>query len=280
MPRRSVLFSPGHRPALLRGAAETDADVLVFDLEDAVPPPKKTEARHEVRQALAAIDVEAELCVRINPGAPGEADLQALTSGEHLPEAIMVPKVSTADDIAQVHAAVKTHFDTPRPLFALIEQASGVEHAVAIAQHEQTTALVYGAEDLAADIGASPTPEGCELEYARQRVVHAAAIGGIDPIDTVHLDIEDTAGLRERADRARRLGYVGKIAIHPQQIEPIHETFTPDEEDRRWAREILSAPGAEEGGVYRVGDQMVDEPIREQARRILRQAGELTEETG
>lgn len=258
---------------MLRKAAAGSADVVVFDLEDGVPPEATEDAREAIVEVLGEADPDAEVCVRVNPGKRGDGDLEALAAGEHTPDALMVPKVDGPATIERADAAVRTTLGRSLPVFALIERARGVAAAVEIARADATDLLVYGGEDLAADVGAQPTPGGRELEYARQRVVLAAAVGGIQAIDTVHPDIEDREGLRASAERARRLGYAGKLAIHPAQVEAIADAFTPDADAVARAKRIVAAPEADGGGAFRVGDEMVDAPVLAQARRTLERAG-------
>lgn len=277
MGRRSVLFSPGDQPEMLMKATETAADVVVFDLEDAVAPERRPAARDAIVDHLAAVGqhAAAELCVRINPPPVGSDDLEALSSGAFLPDAIMLPKVTTAADIVAAAEDMRAHLDATVPVYALLERAESIEAAVEIACAEPTTALVFGAEDLSADIGATAGTDLSELSYARQRVVLAARIGGVDPIDTVFTDVQDHDGLREQTARAHRLGYVGKLVIHPAQIDPVHEAFRPSDAELRWARRVIEhAPP--DGGVYTVEGEMIDAPIRARAERILRQAGDAS----
>jgi citrate lyase subunit beta/citryl-CoA lyase len=150
-----------------------------------------------------------------------------------------------------------------------------VLEAPAIADAEATDALVFGAEDLAADVGATRTPEGTEVLYARQRVVIAAGAAGVDAIDTVYTDIEDREGLAGETRFAAGLGYDGKMAIHPAQVDPINAAFTPDPEAVEWARRVLEAREVADGedrGVFRVDGEMIDAPLIARAERIVERA--------
>lgn len=275
MARRSVLFSPGHRPELLRKAARTGADVLVFDLEDAVPPDRRDEAREAIGSVLSDPDFEpaAEVCVRINRHETGARDLDAIETAAAPPDALMIPKVTDPDEVAAVADRVVARLGRSLPLFVLLERAGGIERAPEIASVNATDALVFGAEDLGAEIGATTSTDLHEVSYARQRVVLGAAIGGVDPIDTVFTDFEDREGLARQARTARQLGYVGKLAIHPEQVEPIHAAFMPAAGEVEWARRVVSA-ATDRDGVFEVDGEMVDAPVRKRAERILHQAGE------
>jgi citrate lyase subunit beta/citryl-CoA lyase len=266
------MFTPGDRPEMLRKAPEAGADVIVFDLEDAVAPDRKAEAREAVGSVLADPDFEpeSEVCVRVNPRF--EEDLAILERAR--PDALMLPKVAGAEDVEGLDRLVRERGGS-LPVFALVESARGVLEAPAIADAEATDALVFGAEDLAADVGATRTPEGTEVLYARQRVVIAAGAAGVDAIDTVYTDIEDREGLAGETRFAAGLGYDGKMAIHPAQVDPINAAFTPDPEAVEWARRVLEAREVADGedrGVFRVDGEMIDAPLIARAERIVERA--------
>ncbi|PSP16876.1 CoA ester lyase [Halobacteriales archaeon QH_10_67_13] len=266
MVRRSVLFSPGDQPDLLRKAPETGADVLVFDLEDGVGP-DKSRARAVVAEALAEIDPDVELCVRVNPPGSGlEADAAAL-SGAPTPDSVMIPKV---DGPAEIEAVVEV-FEADLPVLALLETAAGVLHAEAIARAEPVEGLLLGAEDLAADTGARRSETGEGIAHARGQVVLAAAAAEINAIDTLYTDFEDREGLAADTERAATFGFDGKMAIHPAQVPVINEAFTPDPEDIEWARRVLEAADRE-AGVFAVDGEMIDAPLLAQAERTLDRA--------
>ncbi|MFB6155252.1 MAG: CoA ester lyase [Haloferacaceae archaeon] len=280
--RRSLLFSPGDRPELMRKAPRAGADALVFDLEDAVAPGRKAEARDAVRAVLSDpdFDPDAEVCVRVNPGETAVDDLDAVLDGDVAVDALMVPKASTAADVTDV-ASVARERGYDLPILALVESARGVLAAPEVAAAPDTDALVFGAEDLAADLGATRTDEGTEVLYARERVVVAASAAGVDAIDTVYTDFEDEEGLREETAFARTLGFDGKLAVHPSQVAVVNDAFTPDPERIEWAERVLAARDEAEAadrGVFRVDGEMIDAPLVAQAERILsraRAAGEI-----
>ncbi|WP_434522412.1 HpcH/HpaI aldolase/citrate lyase family protein [Halorubrum sp. AS12] len=310
MARRSLLFSPGDSPDLMRKAPGSGADVICFDLEDAVAPGRKDEARSAIREVLAdpAFDPDAEICVRLTAESPA-ADLDGVLgsdtgdergaeretaaergtgaetgTGDVRLDAVMLPKVESADRVETVAALCAERGRDPA-VFALVETAAGVLSAQAIAAATATDALAFGAEDLAADVGATRTDEGTEVLYAREHVVLAASAAEVDALDTVYTDFSDGSGLREDAAFARRLGYDGKLAIHPAQVGPITEAFTPDPEEVEWAKAILDARDeAEREGraVFEVDGEMIDAPLIAQAERILDRAadGERAPEGG
>ena len=281
---------------MLRKASGSGADVVVFDLEDAVAPSRKDDAREAVADALNGIDRDhdhdrdpgpdsgagPEVLVRVTPD-EWDTDLDAVLAGGPSPDGVMLPKTSAAADVEALARGLDERSEEGEgvegsdrgrrtPVVALIESAQGVLNAPAIADSAPVDAVCFGAEDLAADLGAERSPEGTEVLYARERVVLAAAGAGIDAIDTVFTAIGETDRLREGTAFARGLGYDGKMAIHPAQVPVINEAFTPDADRIEWARRVLNARNeadAEERGVFRVDGEMVDAPLIAQAERVV-----------
>lgn len=271
MVRRSVLFAPGNEPDIMRKAAASEADVVVFDLEDAVAPADKDNAREAVRGVLDDVESECELCVRVNPiGTSTAPDIAAVLKGPR-PDSVMLPKTEEAGDIRTIERLLTEH-GVDLPVLSLIESASGVLRADAIATAAATDALLFGAEDLAADIGATRTSEGTEVLYARERTVLAASAAGVDAIDIIYTDYTDTDGLREETTFAAQLGYDGKMAIHPDQVPVINDAFTPGDDDVEWAKRVLDARDRTDAGVFEVDGEMIDAPLIAQAERILERA--------
>jgi citrate lyase subunit beta/citryl-CoA lyase len=279
MPRRSVLFTPGDRPEMMLNAPRAGSDVVVFALEDAVAPDRKAEAREAVRSVLTDPEFapDCEVCVRVNPtGNAAEDDLAGLFDGDadavrETLDAVMLPKTESADD-AETLADLLAERDAEVHVLALVETAAGILAASDVASLPDVDALVFGAEDLAADLGATRTAEGTEVLHAREHVVLAASAADVDALDTVYTDIEDTDGLAVETEFAIELGYDGKMAIHPAQVEPINEAFTPDPERVEWAETVMEAKAeadAEGRGVFRVDGQMIDAPLVAQAERVL-----------
>lgn len=276
MARKSVLFSPGDKAELLRKAPGTGADVVVFDLEDAVNPAQKPTARETVRTVLTELDASCEICVRVNPAGLGAEDdiSEVLVEARDAIDTVVVPKVSGADDVVSFRRLLEDE-GLSLPILALVETASGVLNAEEIAAANDVEALAFGAEDLAADIGATRTNEGSEIVHARQHVVLAATAADVDAIDTLFTDFRDMDGLAEDATKAVQLGFDGKLAIHPDQVSVINDAFSPDEDEIDWARRVLEAEAAAEGsGVFSVDGEMIDEPLLRQARTILERAEE------
>jgi citrate lyase subunit beta/citryl-CoA lyase len=267
----------------MRKAPATGADVVCFDLEDAVAPGKKAEARNSVHEVLSdpKFDPDCEVTIRVNTeAAVADFDTVLGEAAENVRlDAVMVPKVAEAADVRWV-ADLLEERDRELPLLSLVESARGVLNAEEIADAEATDALVFGAEDLAADLGATRTDEGTEVLHARQQVVLAASAAGVDAIDTVHTDFGDDAGLRRETGTAREFGYDGKMAIHPTQVSVINDAFTPEPARIEWAETVIAASdeaAAEGKGVFTVDGEMIDAPLVAQAKRVLDLAAAASE---
>jgi citrate lyase beta subunit len=282
-PRRSLLFSPGDSVHKMTKASQLGADSVILDLEDAVAFDQKAEARENVVAALADIDFgRTERLVRIN-AADTEmfaADLEAIAAAD--PDGIVVPKVETAQQVQQIadyllarESSGEGPAGAPR-LLLLIETAMGVMNVKEIAHSSRRLeGLMFGAEDLAADMGATRTEAGWEVFYGRGAVVTAAAAYGLDAVDGVYLDLNDLAGLEEDARFAQRLGYTGKMAIHPRQVEVLNRVFSPTAAEIAEAQRLLEAFGshvAAGSGVFTLDGRMVDMPLVRGAERLLERA--------
>ena len=269
---RSWLFCPGSTPGRFEKASACGTDAVIVDLEDAVAPDDKAAARAAALAWLGGTDrAGVARCLRSNAlrTAAGLRDILALVDGGVTPDFLVIPKTETADEMALLDTLLigscsRTQF------LPLVETARGVVHAEEIAAHPRVAGLVLGGADLAADLGAAMDWE--PLLYARSRLVHAAATAGIAVIDVPRLDLGDEAGLREETQRVRRLGFTGKLAIHPGQVATINDAYTPDDADVARARRIVAAVEAARGGVAVVDGRMVDAPVVRAAERVLARA--------
>lgn len=280
--RRTRLYLPGNQPDFVPNAALFGADCLILDLEDSVAPDRKAEARVLVRRTLEAhpeFFSGAELAVRINPlaGPFGAADLAELA--RCLPQAVILPKCEAPADVL----ALARELDALEPaagrapgstlVLPLVETARGVLAAPAIAAASpRVAALLFGAEDFAADIGARRTKEGTESLFARQSVVVAAAAAGVQALDSVFSDTEDDAGLASYCAASRAMGFAGVGILHPRQVGPAVAAFSPTEEELAEAREIVAALEEAEragSGVASLHGKMIDAPVARRARRLL-----------
>lgn len=230
---RSWLYVPAHRPELLAKAMAGPADAVVYDLEDAVPPLAKKQAR-ENAVAAAGAGQPKPLWVRINdPSGPaGEADVAALAGSAV--SGVRVPKCTDPDLVAGIAERLGA------PLHLLVESAVGVENAFALVRSHRHVAIVsLGETDLLADLRADdPTA----LEWARQRIVIANRAAGLpNPPQSVWIALDDMPGLIADSERARDRGFFGRSAVHPKQVEPINSVFTPSAEQVARARRLLDS---------------------------------------
>ena len=279
--RRTMLFIPGNNPGMLQNGGVFGADSVILDLEDAVAPNEKDAARLLVAHALCTVDyAESEKVVRINPlDTYGEADIKAIVPCK--PDALLVPKVESADDIkkvAQLIAAVETGGSRVK-IVALLETPKGIAEAYDIAKaDERLVALALGAEDYTAGLGAKRTKEGREIYAARMAIINAAAAAGIQSIDTPFTDVNDEEGLIKDTEFVKDVGFKGKLTINPRQVDTIHSVFNPTEEDIVWAQRVLAAikkAEAEGSGVASLNGKMVDLPIVNRAKTTLHLAYKL-----
>lgn len=277
---RSVLYVPGNRPRMLAKAPTLPADAFVLDLEDSVPPEEKTEARRLVREALlGGAFAGRTVLVRVNGLRSGLAqdDLAAVVVAGLF--GVDVPKVEDPQDLREVEellAWAEGRAGLPRGTVRIgvgIESPAGLLRAEAIGRASRRVfSLSLGAEDFTFNLGTQRSPTGEELFVPRALVALAARAAGLQALDTIYPDFRDPEGLVREARLARQLGFTGKYAIHPDQLDPINRVFTPDEAELRWAREVVEAyEAAQQAGLgsIAVGGRMVDRPIYERARRTL-----------
>lgn len=268
--RRSVLFVPAVRPDRFAKAVATGADAVCIDLEDGVSVEQKDEARDNALALLAEHPAcRAEVMLRINePGSDlGERDLAALVGAGVAPDSLMVPKVSGPEALTSLERRLGPAL-AGLPLIVQIETARGLAAAETIATASPNVAvLFFGAVDLSAELGCAI--EWDALLYARSRVVAAAALVGVDAMDTPFMDVSDPDQLGEEAQAVQRLGFTGKAAIHPTQVPVIQGAFSPDAAAVAWARRMVEAYEANLGGVLLVDGKLIERPVIASAQRIL-----------
>ena len=271
-PIQSWLFVPGHRQRMIDKAYALDADGLIFDLEDGVPPTEQEKARTQIAAALARSPDPGSRFVRVHAAtSPALKDALKAVIRPGL-AGLILPKVRDAEEIQHLADALSQHERRAglalgqTRIIALIENAAGLVQAPAIAAADPRMAgLIFGAEDFALDLGADPNNE---FLYARSALVVAAASTGLQAIDRAHTDLGDAEGLWAATRRARQLGFSGKILIHPAQIGPVHDAFCPTKEEASRARRIVAAFNAEGGSIV-VDGRMIDLPVVEQAHQTL-----------
>jgi citrate lyase subunit beta/citryl-CoA lyase len=274
-PRRSVLYMPGSSPRALAKARTLDADALILDLEDAVAPAAKDEARAQVLAALAEGGFgRRELALRVNGlETPwGAQDLAAAArSGVH---AVVLPKVERAEQVLAAEAALATA-GAPQDLalWCMIETPRGVLRVEAIASSSPRVAgLVAGTSDLVKDLRARHVRSREPVLLALSAIVLAARAHGLVALDGVHLDLDDDAGLEAACRQGRELGFDGKTLIHPRQLEAANRAFAPSAEEVAQARRIAAAhaeAAAQGRGVVVVDGRLVEALHVEEAERVL-----------
>ncbi len=271
--RFSRLYLPGNSPSLMINAGIHKPDGIILDLEDAVAPDKKEEARFLVRNALCGINFYgAERMVRINQGERGIDDLNYIIP--YNVNLVLLPKCEKPEQVHAVNEEIrkiqqKFNHTNPVWIMPIIESALGVINAFSIASAaSNVAAIAIGLEDYTADLGTRRTAEGTESFFARSMVVNAARAAGIQPIDSVFSDVGDMEGLRQNVLRSKGLGFDGMGCIHPRQIVVIHETFAPASDEIEKAKKIVFAfhKAQEKGlGVVALGTKMIDPPVVKRA---------------
>jgi citrate lyase beta subunit len=281
--RRSILFTPGDSLQKISKTLQFDADSVILDLEDAVTLNRKAEARQIVNQALTTLTFgQRERLIRIN--GPGTAhfrpDLEETVVCR--PDGYVISKVEEPDHIQHVSEfldEVEQKQGWVRGavrLLALIETPLGVMNLADIAAVQgRLDALLFGGEDFTRSVGAKRSQERWELFYARSAIVTAAAAYNLQAIDTVFVSLHDDVALEEESRWARNLGFTGKMAIHPRQLEIINRVFSPSPEEISYAQELIAAYAAHQEvgiGVFELNGEMVDLPMIRSAERTLKQA--------
>lgn len=269
---RTMLFVSGERAERFDKAMAAGADVVCIDLEDAVAPTLKDEARRAVLQWLSAQGARAahqrpELALRVNGVRTlhGLKDILALADARIRLDWLLVPKTECETEIACIDAWLGP---ARAPTVALIETPLGIERAARIAAAGGSlAALMLGGADLSAELDAQFGWAG--LAYARGRLVNAAKSAGLQAWDVPHIALDDTEGLAQETRDCIALGFNCKTAIHPRQIPTIHEAFVPPADQVDWARALLAEPAsATAGGAFLFRGRMVDAPVLRKARRI------------
>ena len=275
-PRRSVLYMPGANERALEKAKGIDADALILDLEDAVSPDAKGEARDRVCSAVASGEYgHRELAIRINGIGTQwhEADIAAAAGAG--PDAVLVPKVNSADEVRQLVAALEFHgAPAHTQLWAMVETPIALLHAEEIAAaHERLTVIVMGTNDVVNETYGLHVPGRNPLVLTALSIsLLAARAAGKVILDGVYNDVKNAEGFADEARQGREMGFDGKTLIHPSQVEPANAAFGPSEDEINHAEAMIEA--FEEGqaagqGVVTFNGKMVEELHVRDARRIL-----------
>ena len=267
-PRRSFLYVPASRPERFPKAMNSGSDMVCVDLEDAVASDVKEQARSDAISLFAGPERGPERLLRINPLVTGygRADLAAVAATGQPPDGILLPKVQGVEEILRAAEACAHHENLK--LHLQMETNAALENAMDMARaHEWVTSLVFGGFDMAAALRVAPGWEA--LLYARGRLVHAAASAGIDVLDMPFFGLDDNTGLCAEAVKARTIGFTGKTAIHPKQIEAINETFSPTPEEVARARELIAKFETQNEAFVVIDGEILEAPVIERLYRTI-----------
>ena len=277
---RSWLFVPGNSEKRLKKAETLDSDIFIFDLEDAVGLDEKENARIILMNALASSNKNVYVRVNSMDTPYFFEDLKTLFSKPSAAlKGIMLPKAADAKKIHFLEQLLEfyerqTNLEERLEIVPLIESAIGVHNCFEIAiSSERVHRLVFGAIDYALDVNIMPSSDSRELLYVRSQLANASRAAGIEPpIDTVYVDFGNKEGMEAETEQARKLGFSGKLAVHPSQIAIINKNFSPSESDILEAAEILAAAERQGESAFQLNGKMVDEPILKKARKTQKAA--------
>lgn len=281
--RRALLYMPGDDRRKIEKSTTLDVDCICMDLEDGVAATRKVEARAVIAQAMKELDFgTSERCIRINSIGSGLESFDLVAALATEPDSIVVPKIESAEQVKWVSKHIeKYELSSNKEIGSIhlligVETAKGILNLREIAEADKRLeAIIFGAEDYAASIGAKRTKEAMEVLYARQAVVAACAANDIQAIDMVFIDFRDDEGLRLEAEQGAGFGFSGKQIIHPNQVLIVQEAFSPSDEAVEYARRIVEtfeASQREGKGAYALDGKMIDMPLLKNAQRVLDRA--------
>lgn len=260
----SYLFVPGNRPDRFAKACAAGADAVIVDLEDAVPPAEKVAARQTVAGWL---DPAHPVLLRVNSAVTEWFSGDAALCRKPGVAAVLLPKTEEPGHVRRLEEIAGGRV----PVLAMIETAGGFSKLLEIARDPSTVRLVFGALDFQLDLGIQGDTD--ELLYFRSHLVLVSRLAGIAaPVDGINTEIDDPERLLATTLRAIRLGFTGKLCIHPKQIPHVNACFRPTPEDIEWAKRVMKAATASQGAAVAAGGELVDRPIIVRAERILQDA--------
>lgn len=281
--RRALLYMPGDDRRKIEKATTLGVDCICMDMEDGVAITHKAEARAVIAQAMKELDFgNSERCIRINSFGSGFEKFDLAAAVATNPDAVVVPKIETARQVREISEYIemyelssKMEIGSIRMLVG-VETARGVLNLKEIAEADKRLeAIIFGAEDFAASAGVTRTKEATEVLYARSAVVTTCAANELQAIDMVYIDFRDVEGLRVEAEQGARLGFSGKQIIHPNQVAPVQEAFTPSNEAIEYAQRVVrafSASQREGKGAFALDGKMIDMPLLKNAQKVLDRA--------
>ncbi|MFC1932717.1 HpcH/HpaI aldolase/citrate lyase family protein [Chloroflexota bacterium] len=282
---RAALFTPANIPGMINATVAVGSDSIIFDLEDSVPLEEKDAARILLREALKSLDFlkEKKVIIRVNEPTTDffDADIAEVVPLGNYP--LILPKASVASIVTADKKLKKIEgnygLDYQVSLIPTIETPLGIESVNEILKSSgRITGVNFGAEDFTTEMGVARLFEDNQLLYARSRIAIAARAADVEAMDTPFPDIDDIEGLKKEATIARQLGFTGKMAIHPSQIDTIHGIFTPPQQEIDNALKIVKAFAEAEKvgkGAVVVDGKMVDLPVFRRAQMVLRKSGML-----
>ena len=282
-PRRALLYMPGDDRRKIEKAPTLGVDSICMDMEDGVAANKKAEARAVIALAMKELDFgNSERCIRINSIGSGIEKRDLVAALATNPDAIVVPKIESADQVKWVSEHIEGYELSSNlnigaiRLLIGVETARGILNLKEIAEADKRLeAIIFGAEDYAASVGATRTKEATEVLYARSAVVTACAANDLQAIDMVYIDFKDSEGLRLEAEQGAGLGFSGKQVIHPNQVSVAQDAFTPSAEAIEYAKRIVESfeSSQKEGkGAYALDGKMIDMPLLKNAQKVLDRA--------
>jgi citrate lyase subunit beta/citryl-CoA lyase len=267
----NFLFVPGTRPERFAKALDSGAGGVIIDLEDAVAAEDKDMARNAIRTAWPSFTAEQKKRLVIRSNSPGSKFYSAdLILAQELDVAcLLIPKSESVDEMNGAALVLPN-----TALIPMIETAIGLDHLREIANSNQVIRLAIGNLDLQADLGMVCDPQETELQTARYQIVLASRVAQIaPPIDGVTPSTDDVVRIQDDAERAKRMGFGGKLCIHPKQVGIVKAAFMPSEEEVVWAKRVIEADKASKGGAVKLDGRMIDRPVVLLAQRTIAVAG-------
>ncbi|MCP4141945.1 MAG: CoA ester lyase [Chloroflexi bacterium] len=280
--RRALLYMPGDSRPKIEKAISLGVDSICMDMEDATAYKRKGKAREVIAKALQELDFGySEKLIRINGFATGLEDDDLSMTLPHHPEGVVIPKAESlsqiewlSDKIEAMELSQGWDLNSIR-ILAVVESAKGLVNLKEIATHPRLDGLIFGAEDYAASIGATRTRGGQEILFARSQVVLHAAANDLQAIDVVFVNFKDVVNLKIDAMLGAQMGFAGKQIIHPNQVMPVQEAFSPSAEEIDYAQRLLGAfeiAEAEGAGAIDFEGKMIDMPLVKSARQVIERA--------
>ena len=281
--RRALLYMPGDDRRKIEKATTLGVDCICMDMEDGVAVTRKAEARAVIAQAVKELDFgKSERCIRINSLGSGFEEFDLIAALATNPDSIVMPKIETAEQVRWVSKHIETYELSSNVKVGSIRLLIGVETAKGIfnlreiaTADERLEGIIFGAEDYAASVGATRTKGAAEVFYARSAVIMACAANDLQAIDMVYINFRDTEGLRLEARQGAVLGFSGKQVIHPDQVVPVQDAFTPSDEAIAYAQRVVETFQASQKqgkGAYALDGKMIDMPLLRNAQKVLERA--------